>query len=83
MAGYMDMDIQGQSDKYLASPPDGVANAREIYYRVVHSCRREIAETVGMSKDRVGPYPVGNFGSEKAVDAMGAAHAHCGQQTQP
>jgi len=54
MAGYMDMDIQGQSDKYLASPPDGVANAKKIYYRVVHSCRREIAETVGMSKDRVG-----------------------------
>jgi len=32
--------IRGQSDKYLASPPDGVTIAREIYYRVVHSRRR-------------------------------------------
>jgi len=29
--------LRGQSDKYLASPPDGVTIAREIYYRVVHS----------------------------------------------
>jgi len=34
--------LRGQSDKYLASPPDGVTIAREIYYyrRVVHYCRR-------------------------------------------
>jgi len=31
--------LRGQSDKYLASPPDGVTIAREIYYRVVHSRR--------------------------------------------
>jgi len=32
--------LRGQSDKYLASPPDGVTIARKIYYRVVHSRRR-------------------------------------------
>jgi len=26
--------LRGQSDKYLASSPDGVTIAREIYYRV-------------------------------------------------
>jgi len=33
-------EIRGQSDKYLASPPNGVTVAREIYCRVVHSRRR-------------------------------------------
>jgi len=33
-----------QSDKYLASPPDGVTFAREIYYRVVHSRRRLLSK---------------------------------------
>jgi len=27
--------LRGQSNKYLASPPDGVTIAREMYYRVV------------------------------------------------
>jgi len=35
--------LEGQSDKYLASPPDGVTIAREICYRVVHS-RSEVVE---------------------------------------
>jgi len=29
-----DLNIRGQSDKYLVSPPDGVTIAREIYYRI-------------------------------------------------
>ena len=33
--------LRGQSDKYLASPPDGATIAREIYYRIVH-CRRRL-----------------------------------------
>jgi len=37
-------NIRGQSDKYLASPPDGVTIAREIYYRVVHSRRRLLSK---------------------------------------
>jgi len=36
--------IRGQSDKYLASPPDGVTIAREIYFRVVHSRRRLLSK---------------------------------------
>jgi len=43
---------------------------------------RKIAETVGMSKDRVG-HILHEIGHEKAVGAMGAAFAHSGQQTQP
>ena len=33
------MHIRGQSDKYLASWPDGASITREIYYCVVHSLR--------------------------------------------
>jgi len=36
--------IRGQSDNYLASPPDGVTIAREIYYRVVFSRRRLLSK---------------------------------------
>jgi len=36
--------LQGQSDKYIASPPDGVTIAREMYYRVVHSRRRLLSK---------------------------------------
>jgi len=35
---------RGQSHKYLASPPDGVTITKEIYYRVVHSCRRLLSK---------------------------------------
>lgn len=31
--------IQGRSEKYLASPPDGATLAREIDYCILHSCR--------------------------------------------
>ena len=36
--------IRGRSDMYLASPPDGVSIARDIYYRVVHSHRRLLSK---------------------------------------
>jgi len=36
--------MRGQSDKYLASPLDGVTIAREIYYRVVHFRRRLLSK---------------------------------------
>ena len=37
-------NIRGRFDKYLASPPEGSAVAKEIYYRVVHS-RRQLLST--------------------------------------
>jgi len=43
--------IRGQSDKYLASPPDGVTIAREIYYRVVHFRRRQVLFSVRVESD--------------------------------
>ena len=36
--------IRGQSDKYLASPPEGATIARETYYRVVHSRSRLLSK---------------------------------------
>jgi len=38
-------NIRGQSNKYLALPPDGVTIAREIYYRAVHSRSRSFVLT--------------------------------------
>jgi len=40
----MNSIVRGQSDKYLASPPDGVTIAREIFYRIVHSRRRLLSK---------------------------------------
>ena len=37
-------DIRGRSDKYLASLPESAIIAREICYRVVHSCRRLLSK---------------------------------------
>ncbi len=38
------IDIRGWSDKYLASPPDGVTIAKRVYYSVEPSCRRLISK---------------------------------------
>ena len=38
------MYLRGQSDKYLASWPDGASIAREKYYHVVHSLRRLLSK---------------------------------------
>ena len=37
-------NVRGQSDKYLASPPERASIAREIYYYVVHSSRRLLSK---------------------------------------
>lgn len=37
------IDIRGQSDKYLALPPDGVTIARKKYYSVEHFHRRQLS----------------------------------------
>lgn len=37
--------VQGRSDKYLASPPEGATSTREICFRVVHSHKRLLSKT--------------------------------------
>ena len=38
------INLRGQFDKCLASPPERATIAREIYYRVVHSRRRLLSK---------------------------------------
>ena len=44
-------ELRGRSDKYLASPPEGVTIAREMYHRVVH-CRRRLLSKFQSNRTR-------------------------------
>jgi len=72
--GLTDFDEPRQGAPKTATTEDNVTKIHDLVLTDRRLKIHEIAETVGMSKNRVG---------EKAFGAMGAAFALSGQQTQP